>query len=786
MNRSSILYLVFILTLVFAISCSGGNGNVTAPGPIDRDVVSDAQGGTLCMGLWQVVADKATGNVDVVQLRSADKVVNVLGFMEPPPLTSMDLDWDDLFIDWDNDLIDVGVILSHPIPDDVFTGFDVRGICFGPEVTNADGLTIVTGPEYFSGEPFGYMDGLLGAPDSFGNYTGLAGYKYFCGDLGEDDVVSDFFSDPANYALRGSFPAGGIVQRNYNLDWNGSGYDLLVFNYAIYANYDWPIGEEPWDVDDWSITAANSAEAFCASITETANSLWYSDSSGGGNISLQVEVWDWQGDITDVSIESLDGIVIPQTSFNATYPGTGLVSTYMYDFIDVPANPTSMGDLDILITVTDAQTFAESWFLDLLSTDNDMYGEQIYNCFIHAATVIECPIPTCESTDPGSGTDVVGVVTFTCTNLIAGASLGVTFSDGTNDWDGTSVNYVSATEMNAYIDLTGATVGDELDITITNGCGTEGTGPATWMVLGPISVVDPPNIDIIGSYGTPTDLACDPTNDRTAILYHTPNQWVRWDSNYATPNVMLLNETSYRPVSADCVSTNVMCYVDMFGTGNPSAWEYLNWVGGIDGTWRWSSSPNEPGGKVVANVQGTQEVWTLYDRSNFGVVFLNRQIGYGIGGFSVTYQAYSPFRDGTGDTGVVLANVIDGDMAISSGSDRDMYIMEDLPATNTAVVELWRLSASPTFQFAFGEDFLYEPIDITVDSSGNIYVLELNSDGDPIIWGFDSTGALIATSGVLDAAALSGDPLRMDADNQGSTDEIHVLHTDGLTKFRLG
>ena len=394
MNRSSILYLVFILTLIFTISCSGGGENVIAPSPGERDVVSDAHSdGMLCSGLWQFVADKATGNVDLVQLRSAEMIANVLGFMEPPPLTSMDLDWEDLFIDFDNNVVDVGVILSHPIPDDVFSGFDVRGVCFGPKVTNPDGLTILTGPEYFSGEPFGYLDGLLGAPDSYGHYEGLAGYKYFCGDIDEDDMLSDFFSVEANYTNRGMFPAigAGGIQRNYHLEWNDSGHEMLVFNYAIYANYDWPIGEPPWDVDDWSITAANSAEAFCFTATETANNLWWFEDDGGGDISLEVEIWDWQGDISGVTIETVQAGVIPQTSFDTAYDGSRTFSTYMFDFNAIVGVPTSAGDLDILITVTDAKTFSECWFMNLLSTGNEMFDTQVFNCFIYTVDVAEEP-----------------------------------------------------------------------------------------------------------------------------------------------------------------------------------------------------------------------------------------------------------------------------------------------------------------------------------------------------------------------------------------------------------
>ena len=398
------LCLLLIFTLAFIVSCSGGSENLITPETGGRDVVAaDEAGATVCLGLWQFVADKATGNVDIVQLRNADLIINVLGFMEPPALTLMDLDWPNLNIDFVGGTADVGVILTHPIPGDaVFTGFDVRGVCFGPVVTNADGLTITPGPEFFSGVPFGYQDGLLGAPAGTYGFEGLAGYKYYCDDLGADDDLVTFFNETDNLDNRGMFSAGETNQRDFELDWNGTGYDILVFNYAIYANYDWPVGEAPIDLDNFEITSANSAEAFCCGFTETANSLWSSEGSGGGTISLTAEIWDWQGDISDVTIESLEPGIIAETPYGSLVAGSTAYSS-VYGFTDVPGNPDSAGALDIIVTAVDAKTFGEYWFLDLLDSGHAMYNEKIYNCFIYTANVIDCPPAVVTSIDPTGG-----------------------------------------------------------------------------------------------------------------------------------------------------------------------------------------------------------------------------------------------------------------------------------------------------------------------------------------------------------------------------------------------
>jgi hypothetical protein len=452
--RSYILCLVLAFALFAVVSCSGGGESITAPAP-EHNAVSEANGGTLCMGLWQVVINK-DGTGDIVRLRAADQIINVLGFMEPPALVLMNLDWDTLDIDFDAGTIEVGVVLTHPIAGDpVFTGFDCRGVCFGPNVTNADGWTIIPSPEFFKGVPFGYQDGLVGAPDELFNYEGLAGYKYFCDGLGRYDDLVEFFSDPLNVEDRGQYGAGNTNTRQYSLEWNTVSYDFLVFNYAIYANYNWPLGEPPVDLEDFDITTANSAEAFCVSVTETANSLWYTDPDGGGNISLQVEVWDWQGDITDVMVES-DAVGIAPTSYD-TYLGSGGEKRYIYEFNDVPALPTSTGEHDILITAVDMMTFGGAWFMDLLPPENSMYDELVYNCFLHTTTVIACapPVPTDITPSafacyPGTYDDVLIDGEYF---ELAGGVTDVYLTDDTTEIHATDITVLSDTQLTCDFDF---------------------------------------------------------------------------------------------------------------------------------------------------------------------------------------------------------------------------------------------------------------------------------------------------------------------------------------------
>lgn len=398
MGNKGSLFLIVLVALFSLVSCSGSGIDVVTPEGNNSELNAYAGGTTACMGLWQIAVDADSGRIDITELRTSNLIMNVLMFLEPPAFTGLSIDFDTLQLKPAQKYIGVDVILKNPLASTKFMGFDVRGVVFGPEVTNADGLTAVLSPEFFTGVPFGYQDGLLGYPAAVAGYTGLGGYKYFCEGLGIDVELSEFFSIPANVENRGMFPNGAQLTRHYDLSWMNTmpPINFMVFNYAVYANYYLPVGVPPYDIDDFDINKANSAEAFCIRVNEYENNLWFDGGAGGGHISMDVEIWDWQCNISDVSIEA-DG-VIPLT--HGVYTGPGSTDkSFIYKFDFVSGTPTQSGDLNILITATDPETFAESWYAGLLPDDNPMHDVPIYNCLIHTTTVGGAPGP-CTDMEP--------------------------------------------------------------------------------------------------------------------------------------------------------------------------------------------------------------------------------------------------------------------------------------------------------------------------------------------------------------------------------------------------
>jgi hypothetical protein len=223
MNRPTLLPAI-LLAVVFMVSCSGNAGNILAPSDDTRITVANQTGTTACLGLWQAVASPDSGTLELTPIRGGEYMLNVIGFLEPPALVNLQIDFETLFIDFDTDEIYVDVILRHPLNSPVFKGFDVRGVVFGPRVVNADGYTPAMNPDLFTGVPFGYSDGLLGAPASASGFDDeISGYKYFCDGLGLDEDLPGFFTDPDSLEDRGVFSDGAVNRRHYDLAWEGSG-----------------------------------------------------------------------------------------------------------------------------------------------------------------------------------------------------------------------------------------------------------------------------------------------------------------------------------------------------------------------------------------------------------------------------------------------------------------------------------------------------------------------------------------------------------------------------------
>ncbi len=341
-------FILLMILSIFLYGCSTGVDNPIAPvkGELERTQSLDSS--HTCLGYWMMIADPDESGLDIVELRTVSLHLNALPFLEPPPLLHLTLESPPQF---SGGMLDVDIGLRHPFLGlNEFTGFDVCGILitsgsmsgyedpdivtagFGDtRLVNADGLTRWWNPVEFPYNPDapikGYVDGMLGTPDSSADYTAtLNGYKYFADALDIESSPSTI--DPGN---RGYFSAGQKNIRHYTISLDSD----LIFNYAVDASWRFPTGSSPWEVPGSFSPSANRPEAFFIEPSVVENELWYHDGSYGGYVSLDIHVYDWfDADENHVVVECPG--VFETASSSTPISGGANYSIYHIDLV----NPT--------------------------------------------------------------------------------------------------------------------------------------------------------------------------------------------------------------------------------------------------------------------------------------------------------------------------------------------------------------------------------------------------------------------------------------------------------------
>ncbi len=355
--HKEVFLLVLILAAMFAAyGCSSDNGASILPD--EPRAIELSASSHYNWGMWQFKANPGAQTLEVVPLRYVDMHLNALKFLEPPPKVYLTVE----SLAFNGNIIEADIGLRHPFLGLAkFTGFDVCGILISngsvsgfadPDlVMTGEGDTRLLNPDGFArwwnpaefpvneGTMFSYNDGLLGAPDSVADYNAtLNGYKYYTDSLEPNGDLS--LLDPAE---RGVFSPGVKNVRHFSIEIGGEG---LIFNYAIDANWAFPQGGPPWEVDDFP-EKANRPEAWNIVTTETTNTLWNDGSSSGGNLSLSIDVYDhYNPDMNEVTVES-PGNFDAVSSPTAVGGGTGF-STYE---IDITGATPAEDEIELLISV---------------------------------------------------------------------------------------------------------------------------------------------------------------------------------------------------------------------------------------------------------------------------------------------------------------------------------------------------------------------------------------------------------------------------------------------------
>jgi len=344
-NPYACIAAIFILML---IGCSGSGDIPSTPDAAVDDIPSRLDAMHQAWGLWQFEIDPVASSVDVMPIRSAELHLNALHFLEPPVNLYLTLESPP---DFSGGVLTLDIGLRHPFLGlNQFTGFDAKGIIIGHgaevidelpsliyagendiRLLNADGHIRWWNPSEFLPDPDhpvkGYKDGLLGAPDSLADFTAtLNGYKYYCDDLVNPDDTLDVI-DPEG---RGVFSAGQKNVRTFVIDYATSG---LIFNYAVDASWQFPLGGQPWQVPDDFPEDANQPEPYRIVVNEIGNTLAYDISTGvaAGELNLEINVYDWfHADENIIGAYSADSELTSATTSTPIGGGVGY-STYALD-----------------------------------------------------------------------------------------------------------------------------------------------------------------------------------------------------------------------------------------------------------------------------------------------------------------------------------------------------------------------------------------------------------------------------------------------------------------------
>ena len=385
----NLLYLIGIIILLSAVfGCSGKSGSPVTPDtnePPSLTGSSQSDAAPLpdsheLLSVWHVIFNPDSEDFELVGLREADFHLNIMKFLQPPLPMGLTLDLNSF--DLVAGLVDVDIAITHPLPATDYRTFDTKLIVMGmgdivtsgldPGLTypaqngfrliNADGYTRWWNATEFTTEGFfGFYPSSIGTQPWPGNAT-LNGYKYYADPL----LPADPVVPKVKMSNRGTFStAPGIpkLQRNFQLQFPidpGSGKPIWMFQLAVDACWDVPTGNNPppKTIDDFPI-GANCPEAFHIRITTDGSTAYYDNGDAGGDLVLQIEVFDWgapsningiNGEISEIKVESE---TLFDTVFSVTLdpdPGSQLTSG-IYNVTIPNVHPTSLEDQEIVVMV---------------------------------------------------------------------------------------------------------------------------------------------------------------------------------------------------------------------------------------------------------------------------------------------------------------------------------------------------------------------------------------------------------------------------------------------------
>jgi hypothetical protein len=511
MNRFA-LCIAFIFICALAASGCAGTGAPLSPdqlAEVTREKsVSPEPSQTHLWGLYDIYIDVDAMTAVAIPDRGAMFTANVVNFLNGKT-TNMGFKINNIDTTTDYTDIDIDVTLKHPFPGlPQYNGYDVRGVFMGDgsatmaynsdlkyPVDGTDQIMLANpgnghgGPDgytrWFNKPEFSsggmplmqYTSGKLATP-GYSESATINGYKYFADGLSANDDLWNWFN--ANASQHGVFSSGVANTRNYYLRFpSGKG---ITFAYAVIANWEGP-----------TIHPSNAAEAVGVKVVDNSTVYYVSPSDNGGNVKLDVSVWDWGSQLTGGVMEDytikVESTVLssPWTADSTTMTPIGGDVNFSTYQLDIPAdNVTGTEGQSYWVIVEEKDSnYTNDFGVANLADQDPLAAFFPYPLEVGDQSPV-CPIPDPTAILPGSGPNTAPLdVTITCSNLFhaTGISAYLDMSgaiDGTYDIAATNVTNVNVAggTFDCTFDLTGKPLGSYYVI-VSNECGETGASATT-------------------------------------------------------------------------------------------------------------------------------------------------------------------------------------------------------------------------------------------------------------------------------------------------------------------
>lgn len=311
MNRCSIYLVAIGILIQITSSCSGGSVDAVSP-VLDQNLTKASEKSgvsqTHVWGFYTISIDPYMKTVDAVYNRNTMFTANVVNFINKNP-AGLKFKINEIITGANYTDIDIDISITHPFPGlPQYNGYDVRGVFMGDGSGilkyNGDLVYAVDGsdqmmladPDDGTGGPdgytrwFNYSEFSLGgmplfqytpgkaAPPAFAGTATLNPYRYFADGLNATEDLWTWMK--ANIGQFGKFTSGATNTRNYYLRFPKN--KGIMYGYAIIAN---------WGGVDYH--PCNAPEPVAVKVVDSSNVYYISPSQNGGNIILDISVWDW-------------------------------------------------------------------------------------------------------------------------------------------------------------------------------------------------------------------------------------------------------------------------------------------------------------------------------------------------------------------------------------------------------------------------------------------------------------------------------------------------------------